>query len=73
MKYAEDQDLFFNDYAEAHLKLSELGMPACATYFGHLHAIPCVNPRIYCFSSIKHLIAFSHNLNFSAACRGGVG
>ena len=26
MKYAEDQDLFFKDYAEAHLKLSELGM-----------------------------------------------
>ena len=25
MKYAEDQDAFFKDYAEAHLKLSELG------------------------------------------------
>lgn len=25
MKYADDQDAFFKDYAEAHLKLSELG------------------------------------------------
>lgn len=25
MKYAEDEDLFFKDYAAAHLKLSELG------------------------------------------------
>jgi catalase (peroxidase I) len=24
-KYAEDQDAFFRDYAEAHAKLSELG------------------------------------------------
>jgi L-ascorbate peroxidase len=24
-KYAEDQDAFFNDYAEAHAKLSNLG------------------------------------------------
>ena len=24
-KYADDQDLFFKDYAEAHIKLSELG------------------------------------------------
>lgn len=25
MKYAEDQEAFFNDYTKAHLKLSELG------------------------------------------------
>lgn len=25
MKYAEDQDAFFADYAKAHVKLSELG------------------------------------------------
>ena len=27
MKYAEDQDAFFEDYAKAHVKLSELGEP----------------------------------------------
>ena len=38
MKYAEDQDAFFKDYAEAHLKLSELGTPT----FGHcLNVVSC--------------------------------
>ena len=27
MKYAEDQDAFFEDYSKAHVKLSELGEP----------------------------------------------
>lgn len=36
LKYAEDQDLFFKEYAEAHLKLSELGMQFFAWVFNQL-------------------------------------
>ena len=42
MKYAEDQDAFFKDYAEAHLKLSELGeTPVLAMSQHAAQSTPC--------------------------------
>ena len=44
-KYAADQDLFFKDYTQAHLKLSELGVEWEETPFTFDECLSCANGK----------------------------
>jgi hypothetical protein len=60
MKYADDQELFFKEYAEAHIKLSELGESSSSSpnYFDLISIncpahILCLPKLLYCSPFIE--------------------
>ena len=68
MKYAEDQDAFFDDYAKAHLKLSELG----ALLLFELWAFVALSKVVVLQLSIEHNKAIYFPQNCSLVCQSAL-